>query len=862
MPNDYLFRLTVADYQMIASGVNPLTNNLEDLADTTFRYEGCEPDHGRLYFVGSTFFFHDLDGDTSYENGFTMESWILPSSITNNAEFYFQVGETGKANVTDLLSMRLVSGTGMKLISQVGTNSYPYDRDLNTNEWVHLAITVDANGLLTIYFSGRPTNNLETGEYEKHRPASTLQVGVRAQQQSDAVTYATGMRFYNRALSPAEIQADLNEDAPNIGNQLSLQVHSGVATDESHNASQLTSHQGVSAHADFLAFDGSADAYLEFPPLPEIVFANGFTLEAWILVSKATNGDIVYFGNNNLSRQLRFAISTVGIQVSFRLSVHQGFHTFGDAIDSVAVASPSQWAHVAVTCDQVIKEATFYLNGKAIANGDESADEANVFDSTSNTVSSAGFNGSLTGVRIYDRILSPEEINTDLGADRLMAQPTPYTTNDLALAISERPMLDNTNELLFAIAGDTILAFKPQDPSSKKMNIYWHWPKKATATPLSGLLESAGMAYCVDTESLYALPAVPADLKDPKPAWSLPVKSYLIGSETLLRPAQDVDHIYLVGNNGSYVQVRKRDGNVLQKGRISDGTINWPPVANSKLLFYNEDHYISAIDSDLNQIWQIDLSTAPWNAGGRTPEVIAPLKVTEDGLCLLLALDDVIGRWCWITGVDGESSTAELAAFVDVSFPHANPKLDTIDIPYGDRSGPDYAGYVYAEVPPSDEAATDPTVMDNALFYFTLPPTGQATAEKMGAFTGASSSRMNCAGQPLYFSFHHNRPAQLVSSAGLESNAKENVAEEAPSSSGDSSIDNAIFLMATPLVVMVRGVGTNAALQNDFNPEVEITAPPLVDSRGSVFITGKVLSTAQYPYSLKQFKNVPFTPAG
>lgn len=198
-----------------------------------------------------------------------------------------------------------------------------------------------------------------------------------------------------------------DETSGTVAQDISGQGSDGVL----HNGPQWT--EGVTGGA--LRFDGVND-YVELPIGSIITGARNVTASIWVNFDRESTGAwqrIFDFGKDTntyffLSPRtadngpLRCAISTTGAA--------------GESLVSAAAALPGGWQHVVVMINGDTKVMTVYLNGTQVAGGPTRLIPSDLGATTRNWLGcsqypgDAFYRGLLDDLRLYDRVLTPTEI--------------------------------------------------------------------------------------------------------------------------------------------------------------------------------------------------------------------------------------------------------------------------------------------------------------------------------------------------------------------------------------------------------------------------------------------------------------------
>ncbi len=352
----------------------------------------------------------------------TLEAWVKPSTVTAAWRDVIY-----KGNDNYLLEGTAPNGGGVpagggtfgaNFVATYGT------APLAVNTWTHLALTYNG-ATLRLYVNGvQVASQAQTGNLVTS--ANPLQIG------GDSIfgQYFQGtideVRIYNQALSPSEIQADMQTPVvrppavPPPAAAYSFNEGSGTtASDSSGNGNTGTISAGPvwSAQGKFgsaLAFTGSGNVIV--PHAPTVNLTSSFTLSAWVkptalsgyqtILIKETTGGCAYW------------LQTNGNQVS------SGFNNGSGCTEhqtTTANLPLNAWSYLTAVFDDAASTYQIYVNGNLVSSQTETGKiqpntQSLVFGQSG--CSSCGFErwqGLIDEVRIYNRALSPSEIQADMG---------------------------------------------------------------------------------------------------------------------------------------------------------------------------------------------------------------------------------------------------------------------------------------------------------------------------------------------------------------------------------------------------------------------------------------------------------------
>jgi chitodextrinase len=172
-----------------------------------------------------------------------------------------------------------------------------------------------------------------------------------------------------------------------------------------------------------LSFDG-VDDRIDLTPLGTF-YKSGFTYEAWVK-KRTTKPDVAVVGTWVSGQGGGPMVWTDHVAGRYQLTLSAGTANY---LDSGRVPTTETWEHVAVTHDGAT--ARFYVDGQQVATR---AFAGNVGDSNAWRIGAYGagpsgfFDGLVDEVRIYDRALSPGEIQEDMAVGVGAPDTTPPTT--------------------------------------------------------------------------------------------------------------------------------------------------------------------------------------------------------------------------------------------------------------------------------------------------------------------------------------------------------------------------------------------------------------------------------------------------
>jgi uncharacterized repeat protein (TIGR03803 family) len=288
------------------------------------------------------------------------------------------------------------------------------------NEWVHIATTVQS-GTIRIYVNG----TLERTSPSQGNVAiseGALRIGGNSFWGEYLKGTIDEIRVYNRSLAAAEITDDmmtpvvagaLAAPSPVNGLVAAYSFNDGTAADATGNGHQgtISGAVGVSGkYGSALSFDG-VDDKVSIANAADLGFKTGMTLEAWVrpdtlqsvsaIVLKEAPSGLAYalYANNSANRPSGVA-SIAGAK--------------RDATSSSALTAAA-WSHLAVTYNGSLLKlwVNGVLRGSRSITGSILVSNGALMIGGSNVLGEH-FDGVIDNVRLYNRALGAEEVQTNM----------------------------------------------------------------------------------------------------------------------------------------------------------------------------------------------------------------------------------------------------------------------------------------------------------------------------------------------------------------------------------------------------------------------------------------------------------------
>jgi hypothetical protein len=388
-----------------------------------------------------------IDGATGtpldLTTGMTLEAWVKPTTIDGWETIVI------KERGANLLSYALYAHDGAPLGG--GTNAPAgYGRfgtvdqavrgtaRISTTDWTHLATTYDG-AAQRLYMNGVLVGtHAQTGSMAVGN--QPLRIGGNA---SFTGEFFKGLidevKVYNRALSAAEIGADMGSVAPPppppppppTTGGLVLSLGFDEADGQPAIDASPSGRNGVITGA--IRMPGKVGRALQFDGIDDWVtvtdgaagtpldLTTGMTLEAWVKPTAIDGWEAVIVkerGTDSLSYAL-YAHDGAPLSGGFNAPAGYGrFGTIDQAARGTARISTTDWTHLAMTYDGTVQR--FYVNGIEVGThaqtGSMAVGDQPLRIGGDATFPGEFFEGLIDEVKVYNRALSIAEINADMKA--------------------------------------------------------------------------------------------------------------------------------------------------------------------------------------------------------------------------------------------------------------------------------------------------------------------------------------------------------------------------------------------------------------------------------------------------------------
>ncbi len=436
----YWYFQVFAGYKTNVSSTGSLTSGLvgywtfdgADVSGTTATDRSGSGDNGTLVNgptvvqgkVGQALNFDGVDdkvttGSIITNDIFTYSAWI--KWATGGLTIIGSSADSAIQFRVNLMKIELLNSGALSVGTSTGT--------ITAGVWTHVAVTNDASGNFTFYINGvnaggSGTNLLNYGN-------NPITIGSR----NGSAEFFNGaideVRIYNRALAATEIQslyATGQSDEVNTGASQAQgggRLDSGLAgywklddgagtsaTDSSTNGNTGTLTNGPTWTTGQIGGAVSYDGINDYITTGATIPSKG-TVSVWVNPNFSLDPSALYdiFNSGSDGNLLRLRLNTFATFDTFQLTVRGNFGTYIE-VQGPTYTSDTQiqgWHHIVATWDTALG-ANLYVDGALIGS---SSTASNNFTTT--TLNMGGtldyWKGSLDEARLYDRVLSADEVS-------------------------------------------------------------------------------------------------------------------------------------------------------------------------------------------------------------------------------------------------------------------------------------------------------------------------------------------------------------------------------------------------------------------------------------------------------------------
>jgi hypothetical protein len=442
-----------------------------DATDETGNYNGSS---SGITFYKNNYGIANIDGSSSrivLTNSNNLQGtqitfciWFLIDTINNNpliANYNggnYAAGDFYLTYRSDLggFNAQVHDGTGYQILARC--------ESLNTGVWHQVCYTKtnDTTGG-SFYLNGLKLENTEITQNSSSggtilNTSDNLQIGNFLTQTNGFDGKIGELQIYNSQLTDAQILQNYNatkhkytyglngfwlplnnRSVGSIESSSNLKLHLDASNSSSYTGSgttwsDLTSNNNhatlinspnyLSTNGGIFEFDGSAD-YATIPHSTDIELSNnGFTAEAWVYHTDSNTNIILDKGDNG-SRVRGYNLQISGNNLDLRIHANN-LTTATIKILGTTALNVNAWNHVAFTLNNLSSSATAitYING--IKDGEDTDNMGSYLNNAGNDnlfiASQSGysqvdkFDGKIAQIRLYNKALTANEINTNYRA--------------------------------------------------------------------------------------------------------------------------------------------------------------------------------------------------------------------------------------------------------------------------------------------------------------------------------------------------------------------------------------------------------------------------------------------------------------
>jgi len=377
-------------------------------------------------------------------NEFSAEFWCKINNVAPNRAGIISISPAGEDRTKGLRFLREGNAASQRFKLNIGTGATDIWNDggtVNTpnNDWVHFAFTVSPTSCI-IYINGSVAATVPAGTID-WTGCNTISIGSGApnfaywDHKSDLSSYDE-LRFFNKALTQAEIQNIIFTDSPYVakysGEVFYMPFEGNNKEQITNTAATKVGSPGFAAGKKGQAYAGATASYLTFPTT-DMVKTNQFSAVFWTKVNATPDRAgilaISPFGAANFdasrTKGIRILREANGTSQQYKSNVGFGSN---ESWNDGGLINPAlgTWAHVAVTVSGT--ESSVYINGVLTRPASTFTGGINWTGCTSLSIGSGAPNFSDWGhlsdlslideLRIFNKALTNAEVQTIYNAEK------------------------------------------------------------------------------------------------------------------------------------------------------------------------------------------------------------------------------------------------------------------------------------------------------------------------------------------------------------------------------------------------------------------------------------------------------------
>ena len=380
---------------------------------------------------------------------FTVEGWFNFSTPPSGTQFLASKNAVGRNSFIIYYENGILRGQTSDASNFGISASTPFTPTVG--QWYHIAYTWQSGGNEVLYVNGAAvdTNSADVAPAYTNNPFT---IGASATGGLPFRGSADEVSIYSRALLATEIQSINNAASagkcPSGCNPVSDGLLNSYRGENNLNDSQGTNNGTAQGNPAYVA--GRIGSGLSFDGASSVVInrsvADDFSIEFWMKSAQTGGSDSQWYNGFGL-----VDAEVSGNTRDFGVSLGAGKLLFGTGDSDQTISSPAAvndnlWHHVVVTRVKSSGAKKLYVDGAEVAAGTGSTSSLNVPTNIRLGGLLPGFsfyNGLLDEVKIYNRALSPSEVQRTFSNNCTGGgQCTPAPTNQIVWYRGDNSPLD------------------------------------------------------------------------------------------------------------------------------------------------------------------------------------------------------------------------------------------------------------------------------------------------------------------------------------------------------------------------------------------------------------------------------------
>ena len=400
----------VGDYNFEGNAADnsPAFNHATPFKGVNFRYD---IERGGLVakFDGVDDYIGLPDLELKIDNGLSFETWVkFERNASGNRERIIDLGK-GQSSDNIILSRNANSNDLTFSVYSISTPGSITATDvIRHGEWMHVAATVRTDGQSKLYINGEEkASGMTKPPGNRNRVSNYI-----GKSNWSTHSYFRGsmdnLRIWQKVLTSQDVRAIVDRSDPLVADYRFLDN----AKDFSGRGHHGTAKNGLTFSKNgFATFDGTND-YIQLPDL-FIDWQKGFSLEVVVKFERNASGNwerILDLGNGQADNNL--ILARHGTTNNLTLEGYYSKNS-GKQITAINAIIPDKWMHIVATITYD-GETRLYVNGKQVTSGKTALPRIKMLRSNfigkSNWSTHAYFDGQIDGLKIWEKVLSPQEV--------------------------------------------------------------------------------------------------------------------------------------------------------------------------------------------------------------------------------------------------------------------------------------------------------------------------------------------------------------------------------------------------------------------------------------------------------------------